>query len=64
MNSLLLYTAIQYGIKAGTSIVNTYVENYPYMSGYGIALIFPGQGNRVPPGLISNIINGGAIIRG
>jgi len=66
MNTLLIYAAWQYSMIASKMIVEAYKEDYPYMSGYGMALMLPDFHEKrvgVASGLLSNFSNEGAIIR-
>ena len=66
MNTLLVYAAYQYSMMAVNTIVEAYKEDYPYMSGYGLALMLPDFHEKragVAAGLLSDFSNEGAIIR-
>lgn len=66
MNTLLVYAACMYTTRAVNTIVDAYVEDYPYMSGHGMALMLPEFHIKlagVSPGLLSDVPNEGAIVR-
>jgi hypothetical protein len=65
INILLLYVNYQYAIKVTDALVNKYVENYPYMSGYGVSVMLPDhhiERAGIAKGLLSDIPNHGSII--
>ncbi len=66
MNTLLIYAAYNYTIMVTDRIIDTYIKDWPYLSGYGIALMLPEVYTKregVAIGLISKAPNGGAIIK-
>jgi hypothetical protein len=66
MNTLLSYANYQYSVQAIETIIDVYVDNYPYLSGYGVAVMLSDLHSKrvgVSPGLLSKVINEGYIRR-
>lgn len=62
MHTLMIYSAYQYGTITAVLLAEKFKEEFPYMSGYGIAIMIPDKiinRESIAPGLLSPHINQG-----
>jgi len=63
--TITTYIAIAYGMTAVSTLTEKFIEEFPYMEGENMAISLPDRlvnSKIIPPGLLFNSINAGAVI--
>lgn len=65
LKTLVTYSIFQYGKIITSLLVERFQKDYPYMDGYGLAVLVPDKiinRESLAPGLLSDYINQGGIV--